>query len=481
MNQLLKLAEIFCIYFLISDSFAAAATKEVWSIDQDLSKAEFWEADPMLLMSERAKLGFQFTSAEKRTADCREAGAVKCFGFEVYETVLKFGEVSGVEAVELSFYNQGGVERTVETEIEGKKWQKRVREDKELSREQFMKIGAEVSAALTAPGAKAPKATDGAMRTATMTVKEKEWKKPTIGGNAKLSWSYKQKGNNLASFKPGYIKLVITHPSVAGIRAPTRTAAPQAKGAKKIVENILKDSRGTFLDNIPMVDQGMKGYCAAATSERVLKYYGIEVDEHEIAQAAGTSAENGTSTLAMKDAVTKIGQRYRLGTVVAYGDFEQSSEARIAGLNQEVENYNKAAKKLKAKPITGDRYIKQEGATTYYDIAAVDKAMEPRVLVEMKTKGAQASRYKKFLKSVHEQIDKGIPLFWGVKLGVAPETGIPQTMGYHMRLIIGYNDKKNEIINSDSWGAGHEFKKMRADWAWTITRSLLYLKPLSAR
>ena len=45
--------------------------------------------------------------------------------------------------------------------------------------------------------------------------------------------------------------------------------------------------------------------------------------------------------------------------------------------------------------------------------------------------------------------------------------------------IIGYNDKKGEIIYTDSWGAGHEFKKMRDDWAWTITKSLFYMKPLS--
>ena len=109
----------------------------------------------------------------------------------------------------------------------------------------------------------------------------------------------------------------------------------------------------------------------------------------------------------------------------------------------------------------------------------VDELMEPKVLVEMKARGAQASKYKKFKKDVREQIDKGIPLFWSVKLGIASEPEIPQANGYHMRLIIGYNDKKGEIIYTDSWGAGHEFKKMRDDWAWTITKSLFYMKPLS--
>ena len=41
------------------------------------------------------------------------------------------------------------------------------------------------------------------------------------------------------------------------------------------------------------------------------------------------------------------------------------------------------------------------------------------------------------------------------------------------------SDKKNEILYTDSWGAGHELKRMPVDWAWTITHSLMYMKPLS--
>ena len=46
-----------------------------------------------------------------------------------------------------------------------------------------------------------------------------------------------------------------------------------------------------------------------------------------------------------------------------------------------------------------------------------------------------------------------------------------------MRLIIGYNDKKKEIIYTDSWGAGHEKKRMPSDWAFVATHCLIALIP----
>ena len=461
----------------ISLMIAAGMLAGSWNIDDDLGKQEFWESDSMLLVSERKGLGFDFTSGEKNAADCRRAGAVKCFGFEAYETILRFGEEKGIETVELSLYNRGGVEELEMKDFgDGEKVRRLKRADRSLTRAEFMKLIDEITANLTPKGAKAPKAEDGEMRTAKRKVKTRQWTKSRFGGGAELNWSYEQEGNSDKTFDPGYIKLIVKCPAKDRKTRAKAATKKTSSSSKKITENILKDSRGVFLDNVPMVDQGQKGYCSAATSERVLRYYGLDVDEHEIAQLAGTKAEGGTSTRAMKDSVEKIGKKYRLGTVVCYGDFEKSSSERIGGLNEEVAKYNKAAKKLKCKPITEDVYIHREGNTTYYDPGAVDQAMEPKVLVEMKTK---LPGFKKFKKDVVEQINKGIPLFWGVKLGVAAEAEIPQTLGYHMRLIIGYNEKKGEVIYTDSWGAGHEFKKMRYDWAWTITKSLFYLKPLN--
>jgi hypothetical protein len=49
-----------------------------------------------------------------------------------------------------------------------------------------------------------------------------------------------------------------------------------------------------------------------------------------------------------------------------------------------------------------------------------------------------------------------------------------------MRLIIGYNTAKNEIIYSDSWGPGHEQKRMSLEDAWVITSGLSSLQPIGS-
>ncbi len=84
----------------------------------------------------------------------------------------------------------------------------------------------------------------------------------------------------------------------------------------------------------------------------------------------------------------------------------------------------------------------------------------------------------RFQREVQTHIDAGIPLLWTVQLGLIPEPGIPQSGGGHMRLIIGYNTKTQEILFSDSWGAGHELKRMPAADAWTITTGAMSIEPI---
>ena len=86
----------------------------------------------------------------------------------------------------------------------------------------------------------------------------------------------------------------------------------------------------------------------------------------------------------------------------------------------------------------------------------------------------------RFERSIERSISDGIPLLWSVRLGLVKEQGLSaQTSGGHMRLIIGYNEKTKEIIYSDSWGAGHEEKRMSIDDAWTMTTGLQSLQPIS--
>ncbi len=259
-----------------------------------------------------------------------------------------------------------------------------------------------------------------------------------------------------------YVRLVMKGPRASG--AGQRGSG---SGARGIAKSVRKESNGdVWIDGVPMVDQGDKGYCAVATGERVLRYYGKNVDEHELAQMAETSADGGTSVRQMIETVRKTGSRYRLG----YNEIVSMQSSR-RDIEKEVENYNKSAKAMRRPELDISRFML--GNTLL--IPMLKAAMEPEVLLRERTKDA---RFKKFAAGVKNRIDQGIPVFWGVTLGIFPEPDIPQASGGHMRLIIGYNAKTHEILYSDSWGKGHELKRMREDVAFAITHDAFSLKPL---
>jgi len=65
---------------------------------------------------------------------------------------------------------------------------------------------------------------------------------------------------------------------------------------KQLVKSSVKTSKDghIYIDSIPMLDQGDKGYCAAATLARVLQYYGYSVDMHAMAELTKTESISGT-------------------------------------------------------------------------------------------------------------------------------------------------------------------------------------------
>ncbi|MAH39902.1 MAG: hypothetical protein CML08_00655 [Puniceicoccaceae bacterium] len=125
-----------------------------------------------------------------------------------------------------------------------------------------------------------------------------------------------------------------------------------------------------YIDAIPMIDQGEKGYCAAATLARILQYYGYPISMHAIGELAQTTAEGGT-----------------------YDDDLFNSIRRFC---------NSTPFK-----ITRFKNPRRDALLSY--------------------------------------IERGIPLYWLIP--------------GHARLINGVHPEGG-IIYSDSWGFGHEFKKM---------------------
>lgn len=444
-----------------------AARGEVYDIGKAMAESGFWKTDPVIFVQRRMENRFRFTSSAREAAVSMGLGNVAWNGLELYETRVYFAEAGdGISHVEMSVYNRGDSAGRAEGEA---------------AREEFSGKLRAIRDGLTEEGAKPPKAETVHLKSRNHEQRVQQWKTNGEGVRSTLTWNYYQEGKNRRTFKPEFIRLTVEGPQrTAAKSAGGESGRKQAmQGQAAIAENVTKGGKGdVYIDNVPMVDQGQKGYCAVATAERVLRYYGLEIDEHELAQAAGSSASEGTSIKAMKDSVEAIGRKYKLATVVAYGDFDKAVEERIDGIVKEVEAYNKAAKKMRKPEIGRDTYVKRQGVMTMYDPQAAHDAMDAEVRKEMKTTGSQKSRYRKFMADVRQQVQKGIPLYWSVELGIYPEPEIPQARGGHMRMIIGYNDKKREILYTDSWGAGHELKRMPADWAWTISRCMMYMKPL---
>ena len=244
-------------------------------------------------------------------------------------------------------------------------------------------------------------------------------------------------------------------------KATMLTSATPTRGKFNPVQHVERKSDGdVWLKDVPMVDQGQKGYCVVASTERVMRYYGADVDANELAQIANSSASGGTSLTGMTESLKKVAARLR----VRVREHEKLDVKSILDL---MKDYNRAAKKAK------EREISDQGQML--DVAEIYGAMKGPVLKEARTKNkADANR---FLRDVQSHVDTGIPLLWSVQLGLVQEPEIPQANGGHMRLIIGYNAKTQEIIYSDSWGAGHERKRMKVEDAWTITTALLSIEP----
>lgn len=218
------------------------------------------------------------------------------------------------------------------------------------------------------------------------------------------------------------------------------------------------ETNDVYVSGVPMVDQGEKGYCALASSERIFRYFGIQCDQHDLAQAS-ESSKKGTKPAEFEEALHKLQGKFkvRVKDIITWGekDYTKFTEA-----------YNREAKKVGAKQCPPSYFI-----TTF-------SGLDPVALRATRAKGGG---FEKFKNAVVDSTQKGVPLLWGLELGIFPESGQKgtQTTGGHMRLIIGFNEGDEELIFSDSWGAGHEFKRMKLRDAFSVTSGLYAIEPVA--
>ena len=196
------------------------------------------------------------------------------------------------------------------------------------------------------------------------------------------------------------------------------------------------DNGDVFIDKIPMIDQGPKGYCVPATLARIGQHFGVDVSMHEIAMLADSSSGGGTSSRQAMEALKDKYARMRLNI----------------------------------------KEIKFKYPFNVYNIKSPKQAEGH--LGSLKENDRNV---KKFFGLVKKQVDKGYIVAWTMIVGLLPENGKParQGGGGHMRMIMGYNEKTNELIFSDSWGNGHEIKRIDAASAMLVSSGIYEIRPAS--
>ena len=404
--------------------------------------ADTWKLSPDAFMKDLRTLQPDWL-AEKKTARIgnilrKETGKQPTlFGGQlpVYETVINFtGET--VERVQFSLYNRGDAG--------------------DITVDRFKVLIEKARAAIS--GGAGNEGQDRGKASGAVLTKGWVWSNDTTQYLLESSLK-RQQGED----RPEFLRLVLI-PSSA-VRKPvmgSTVAAGRGTATATLTSlkaNVKKESNGdVFISNVPMVDQGQKGYCVVATAERVMRYYGAEVDQHEMAQMADSSADGGTSPEKMTEALDKIDNRFKLR-------LKRVLPWTVRGYLDLIKDYNRAARSTKAPQISEDEA---------YSVGFAYQKMDADTLKQAR---ATTGAMEKFKKLVRGYIDIGVPLMWSVHLGLFKEGDLPQSGGGHMRLIIGYNDTTNEVLFSDSWGAGHELKRLNADEAWSMTSGLYGMEP----
>jgi len=244
------------------------------------------------------------------------------------------------------------------------------------------------------------------------------WNWTSPGGIALLEYNEYNTPGKVT--KPEFLRLKLAAPNQADW-----SMGKMATGVQRmeLLQRIKKTPEGdVYISGVPMVDQGQKGYCVAASCQRLFEYMRIPCDQHEMAKLVSIDAGSGADITTMQKSLAKIDGAFN----------------------------------VTFKPLINPEQ--------YYTNGRKRRVSE-----------------KAFFSIVKEYTDKGVPLLWGLFLGEKPEDpplpGGGQVSGGHMRMIIGYNLAKNQILFTDSWGAGHELKRMAMLDAYDVTLGLYSMAP----
>lgn len=255
-----------------------------------------------------------------------------------------------------------------------------------------------------------------------------EPERDTIGRNALREnvcrWDWNGHAILLVMLKGKYTMMRIL-PAEQGCRVGKVEKINRIELKKKMASCVERCENGDVLVNsIPMIDQGPKGYCVPATYERYCRYLGIPVDMYLLANLAKSQVGGGTSGYDAGQAVKSILSNYG---------------PRLEGIGFPKETKNIA------------KYIDQ-GIPILWCLSVTSEFERAADENTDRQNGEELDQDKKdtLIRAIKRELE------------LAEKN---QIMNGHMRLIIGYNEKSQEIAFSDSWGPAYSVRWIPLDIA----------------
>jgi hypothetical protein len=222
-------------------------------------------------------------------------------------------------------------------------------------------------------------------------------------------WDWNGHAFLLAAPRDEYVALRIMTTESADAGGKSRI--PDSVIREAVSNRIEKKANGdVILKDMPMVNQGPKGYCVPATWERVMRYMGVPADMYTLAMAGATEAGGGSSV----DAVS-------------------------AGASQAVIQAGRRIESpaMKIDAVSVSRFIDRGLPIMWAMFSTRDfnNAVNSRIGARKST--TDINEWKKVLAAARKEVRKFRP---------ERDSG-------HVCMIIGYNKQTGEIAISDSWGA----------------------------
>lgn len=228
-----------------------------------------------------------------------------------------------------------------------------------------------------------------------------------------LRWDWRDTAFLLDGVKQEYVILRVMRIASADAGGKPLERIHDGDIRKQLLENIhTADNGDVSLHNVPMVDQGDKGYCGVASAERVLRYFSIPLDSHQLANLMETDKFGGTQLKDLEVIMHQIAHRHKR-------DFDKlASGVGIRNIAKYID---------RGVPLMWGVYLTPE----FEKIVAERQARRAK---------ATAAKWAETVSSERRKTRR-----------IKPDLG-----GGHLRLIVGYNAETREIAFSDSWN-GNRF------------------------